>query len=456
MRVAGTPDRATPATPHFGVSGSAGGTVGGAPPKVTFGPPQAGRLVYREQCFGKDRSAPVENARRARYRRRSESSKWLIEDVVEDNRYLDPETGELVDSDWVRPPRPARCSWRLGEVVPVHAEGGKAHFSGTERCGSIWACPVCASVVRSTRASEITRAVERHHEEGGSILFVTLTIRHKVNDPLHQSLDAVLGSWRKLLQGSAWVGGKRQQGMRERYGVIGYIRSTEITHGANGWHPHIHALIFTDDALSDGEVSAFGGELHERWARFVEDATGRRPTREHGIDVQRVDSDGQVLGQYLAKMQDEGKSKTTRWGAAAELARTDVKRGRADNYVPFQLLDVEDIDLETAKGRKEYGRRRRLWAEYVEKTRGRRAITWSRGLKDLYDVVEKTDEEILEETDTAPMRWLAEGDGYDRVRRSDATLLAVVLEAAEREDWGTVSRILPGKPAPPGKARPPE
>ena len=253
-------------------------------------------------------------------------------------------------------------------------------------------------------------------------------------------MDAVLGSWRTLLQGSAWVGSKSAQGARDRYRVSGYIRSTEVTYGSNGWHPHVHALFFTDDKLSDTEVASFGDELHTRWARFVHKSTGKLPTREHGTDVQRVDEDGQVLGKYLAKVQEEGKHKTEKWDASAELARTDVKRSRSDNFVPFELLDPDHpIPLP---------QRRRLWVEYYEGTKGRRAITWSRGLKTRYDVGEMSDEELIEETEAAPVKWVADGQAYDSLRRSDPELLAVVLEAACLGNWGVVKMLLPGMPPP--------
>lgn len=384
-------------------------------------------------------------ARRGRYERRSQSSRWLIADAMaeagveelSEAEVVDESTGEVLPRRWVRPPRPARCSWRIGENVNVHADAGRAHFSGTERCGSIWACPVCAAVIRAERAREIMAAVDAHHAQGGSALFVTLTIKHKRQDALKQSLDAVLGGWRKLLQGRAWVGGRNKSGLRDRYGIQGYIRSTEVTYGDNGWHPHIHAIILTENELTDAQAQTFGDEIHGRWSDAAEKITGRRPDRAHGIDVQKIDPEGQVIGQYLSKVQDEGK----KWGVGAELARTDVKTGRGgQSRVPHEFLDDDDENFPAA-------RRRRLWAEYVRDTKGRRAITWSKGLKDRYDIQEREDDDILEETESATVRWVAYGKGYDRLRRSrDKYLLPMVLEAAEREDWETVGTLLPGYP----------
>ena len=124
-------------------------------------------LVHRGQSFPTGHRLEVEGLRRSRFARRSQSSKWLIADAVDssaieelgDGLFADSATGELLDSDWVRPPRPARCGWRIGENVSVHSDGQLAHFSGTERCSSVWACPSCSAVIRAERAREISQAV---------------------------------------------------------------------------------------------------------------------------------------------------------------------------------------------------------------------------------------------------------------------------------------------------------
>lgn len=398
------------------------------------GPPEAAPLVYRKQSRGTD----SDDLRRTRFVRRAQSASWVIDSVSEALEVVNEETGEI-SMDWPRVPRLAKCSWRRNSDVPVHAADGKAHYSGLERCSSIWACPVCAAVVRAERAREIEKAVTAHQAAGGSALFVTLTIRHSGEDSLAQSLDAVLTSWQKILGSRAWRGGKRQIGLKEKYGVTGYIRSTEITHGDNGWHPHIHSIILVDRDLSTAELTTLGDDIHDQWASRIEKATGKTPTREHGIDVQKVDTKGKVLAKYLSKVQDEGKPKTEAWSVSAELARSDVKNARAfGSRVPFELLDSDDPMPRN--------RRYALWLEYVAATKGRRAITWSRGLKASFEIDDKTDEEIIEETESAPARWLAEGEGYDSLRRRDPKGLAVVLEFAEVERWDDVADLLPGRP----------
>lgn len=414
--------------PQRRASGSAGCGAAGADAQ------QAGPRAERLGTSRTEFPPLVDEARLVRYSRRSVSSTWLIGAAREAEGL--PASAADDDSDaWVRPVRPARCGWRRGEVSVHGGDGTRAHYSGSERCGSIWACPVCAAVIRAQRAAEIMQAVTAHQEQGGGAVFLTLTLRHRREDPLALTLDAVLSCWRKLLAGRAW--GRT----RTTYGIEGYIRSIEVTHGlVNGWHPHAHVLLLTKKPLSRTALDALGDDVHDRWARYVEKATGRRPTRLRGVDVQAVDGNGEVLARYLAKVQEDGSGATgSRWDVGAELSRGDVKTGGNGHHTPMELTDLRShlpgySDAE----------RVRLWVEFVTATKGRRAITWSRGLKARYSVAEVTDEEVLDETVASPPAWVADGPTYDRLRGRRAGLLAVALDHAEAGDWATVGDLLGG------------
>lgn len=426
----------------------------------------------RDEALGeKHRRDLQRQARRLRYTRRAQSAKWLIDAALSDMQdgvVVDQETGEVSEQrPFVRPPRPGRCSWRVATTVGVHASAGHGHYSGTSRCASVWACPVCAAVIRAERAREITEVVEAHQAAGGTVLMVTLTLRHDRHQGLESTLDTVLTGWQKFLQGRFWAGESfrdyeqraerhavrsigyaldpdryrckprplkpRYQGFKERFGVQGFVRSVEVTHGRSGWHPHVHGLLLLRENPTAEQLHELEDDLFGRWSKHATATTGKTPTRENGIDVQRVDDDGKVLAQYIGKVQDEGK----RWGAGAEMARADVKRGNSGSRVPFELLDDETMPLP---------QRRRLWAEFVRATKGRRAITWSRGLRERFGINEREDEEIIEDAHSDTLRWEAFGDGYDKLRRRDPLMLAVVLEAAERESWDVVAQYLPGHP----------
>lgn len=354
----------------------------------------------------------ADSLRRERWRRRDVSSTFL--------RPL----AQPTDAGIPRQVRPARCSWTLGQAVGIMHDGDRpAGYTGLERCGSIWACPHCGAVIRAGRAQEIQHAVEAHQAGGGELLFFTGTLRHHHGDDLAVTLDAVLEAWRKLTGNRPWKRWKKD------LGISGFIRSIEVTYGEHGWHPHAHVMLFLDEENSPEQLAEFRTWLFEAWANAVEKSGGKRPTPQ-GLDLQKVDKKGKVLARYLSKVQDEKK-----WQAGAEMARADVKSGRGHSLTPFQLLD-EETPIDPA-------RRACLWREYYQATKGRRAITWSRGLKDRYGIGEQDDEEILDDAESTKLVWRTSARVFRIARKRGAVVLAIALELAEAEQWDELEKILP-------------
>lgn len=257
-------------------------------------------------------------------------------------------------------------SWRC--LLPLHdqgelpesinvaiANGGQSHASALIRCGSVWACPVCAPKVRSERAKDIAAAVEAWLGLGNQVWMVTATVPHSRGESLATVLDRVQGVW-----SDTWSGRAAKQ-LREDLGIVGQIRAMEITTGSNGWHPHIHGLVFTK-ALKFDPVTIIK-RIQSRW-----EALGMGSQWQVGVscDVRQIESHG--IGQYLGKIEYQ-------WGAGQELARQDLKhRG---GLSPAGLLELASCGESIPFAR---------WIEYERTVAGidgkrRQAIVWSRGLR---------------------------------------------------------------------------
>lgn len=236
-----------------------------------------------------------------------------------------------------------------------------AHVSGIRRCGSSWACALCAPVIRQRRAGEIDQGLGGHLERGGGALLVSLTMRHGRRDDLSERLGVVAESLNLLLKGSAW------DRRRRRLGYLGAIKAVEITWGeANGWHPHAHIALVFGRPVIEAERLDLEAWLYGRWAAICEERGFGIPTRRHGIDVRQISTAGD-LATYLVKTEGG-------WGAGFELARPDLKRDRSgERLVPTQFLDRL---VET--GEKRWAT---LWREYERATFGRASIMWSPGLR---------------------------------------------------------------------------
>lgn len=260
---------------------------------------------------------------------------------------------------------------------------------------------MCSAVIRHGRALEIQEAADRWASVGNSVVMLTLTQQHTAEDALEDTLDRVLLGWGDLQRHRAW------KALKRRLGVAGYVRAVEVTWGwRNGWHPHGHVLLFVEGTLTEGEVQALEGEAFDQWQSVVMKRGGRPLDPRHGVRVSRGGA-----AEYVAKLQEHDA------GTGLEMARLDLKRGRGSSVMPFEFLDSPT--------------HRARWVEYVEQTHGRRAITWSRGLRTLLGLdAEQTDDEIICDTETADLVALLDAATYDGIKR-DPLRLARVLENVE-------------------------
>lgn len=360
--------------------------------------------------------------RSERFERRRVSSKLVIA--------ADRASVDAGASQWVRPRRVARCSWRLGEQVGLHHGPSGAHFSGTERCGSVWSCPVCSAVIRAERAREIEDAVVPWLADGHGALFVTGTVRHHLGDLLDVGLNAVLEGWTRVIRGNPW------KKWAQRIGLVGYIRSAEITYSRrNGWHPHVHGLLLLEAPISDTMAAAFTAWVSDRWRTMVTKLGAREPNDDYGFTVLAVRGDGRVLSSYLAKLQEQ----KPQGKLGAELARGDLKSGRTGSRMPFELLDTAfDCPDDAA-----------LWLDYLDATEGRRCISWSRGLRELLSAEdERTDEQIIEDSENGEMVGVLDGETYDELRRARRLpdLLDQLEAAASGDDSGDLLHLVQAPP----------
>lgn len=331
-----------------------------------------------------------------------------------------------------------------GAVVRISETdaGRRAGLAGLQSCGSVWACPVCARRISAQRSVEVRRVLEAVAGTGGSAFLVTLTMRHHAGQRLSSLWEALSAAWGAVTSGRAW------SAEQERFGLLGWVRTVEATHGDAGWHLHVHALVVFDGPVSLDMAGELGGRMFTRWAR----ALGRRGLTavqdRGGLDVREVQMTADSIervAEYLSKITHEITSPST-------------KQGRDGNRSPFAILrDALDVGLADDC---------ELWVEWEQGSHGRRQLTWSRGLRDWAGLhVERTDEEIVAQDMRGDDVLVIPSESWPRVRSEVAGLLDAVelggLDAAIRWmtsrglAWSAPSRApgvypLPGGPSSPG------
>ena len=260
-------------------------------------------------------------------------------------------------------------------------EHERAHFGQLVTCGSIWHCPVCAAKIAERRRLEVAAAVAAWRSRGGLVVLVTFTLAHNLGENLQTVLGRLKAARERSLSGRAAVH------FKVAHGVVGSIRALEITYGVNGWHPHLHVLMFLDPEInrSVADTDYFVRDIKATWSAAVE-KEGGYSTWVHGCDVQitsgepKADSDR--VSDYITKLGSQ-------WDETYELTKSNAKMGKRAGRSPMQLLsDANKGDDKAA----------RLWLQYACVMKGERFLYWSRRLRKMLGLnKERSEEELAEE-----------------------------------------------------------
>ncbi len=287
-----------------------------------------------------------------------------------------------------------RIRYGVSDVAVEHHPKGYAFATGLQTCGSVWSCPICSYKIRIKRAAEIALAIARHRANGGSVLLLTLTTQHSFDESLDDVWSSVQDTWAYITSHGSY------RKLRDRLG-IGFVRTIEVMHGRNGWHPHLHVLLFVDSPVdpfdTPEDYNDIARTFHDLWVRRMDTKHCRDVRSSVGVDLRPVKDDGaDGVGMYCTK-------------AGFEVALADGKQGRTrTSRHPFAIAhdaaetgDVADI---------------KLYREWIRGSHDRRMWSWSQGLRQKLRLgVERSDEELAAEAEESseqicsisPLLWKA-------------------------------------------------
>ncbi len=311
--------------------------------------------------------------------------------------------------------RVATCGQRaLASAVNVNHGPQGGHYAGLETCSSVWLCPVCAAKISEQRRRDVKTAIDRHIETGGTVYMAAFTMPHHRFQAAALLKAAVAGTFRALIAGRLWRRAKQE------VGLVGFIRALEITHGENGWHPHIHVLFFLPAHVNHDRLAAFSRFLFARWRGII----ARKGFGDCNPNIWQFElaRSSEAAGDYVAK-----------WGADREITSGHTKSAKGGGRSPWQLLEAA-------------GRRDPVavmaFREYAAAFKGARQLTWSRGLKALCGVVEVSDDEAVKAAEEASFT-VAQITARQFMEMCKRHLDLALLQAVEADPSpGTVQRFL--------------
>lgn len=359
-----------------------------------------------------------------------------------DRRQHRYELRDLLADDVSSLPRVRQCGMPVGAAdvairIGADATGRPvAHYSGLETCGSPWACPVCGSKIRAYRGQEIEVGARHALTHGYTVMLVTLTVRHGVGDLLADvTADSATGRRPTVVRRGtmslltdgfrALLSGRVAQAERATLDLAGHIRSVEITHGAHGWHPHLHLLLFSRGVVTSGQAERLRQAWQTRWDRWLTRQGWPATEDRLGVRIDRLRSPAGA--DDPGRLAEVAAGYVTKW--AAEVTRGDLKTGTG--RTPLDILAAYGTGGDAAQ--------LALWHEYERATRGRSAIRWSPGLRAelLGDETTLTDDEIAAEDAAGDVLAVVDAGAYRRARWIPGAT-ARLLSAAERGGYREV------------------
>ena len=178
--------------------------------------------------------------------------------------------------------------------VVVNSDGSttRARYRNLMLCGSVWSCPFCAAKIAEERRRRLSAALDNAYADGYGVYMPTFTFAHRYGDDLASLKTSMVKAFAKFRTGRAW------KELEARFGILAYVRDTEVTYGLNGFHPHMHALFITSSPLGVVDRAALDDLFKLRWLAVLE-SVGLSASYEKGLVISDSHAD---ISDYLAKV----------------------------------------------------------------------------------------------------------------------------------------------------------
>lgn len=156
--------------------------------------------------------------------------------------------------------------------------GGRWHrrLVSTRLC-RVRTCPICRWRRSMKLQADTLNTVRRLTEDHLRPVLLTVTVKNPPLNELRDSLKTITTAWSKLTRRVSWRG------------VVGWVRSIEVTPGTipGHAHPHLHALLLVDETWTPEQMEK------TFWSAEWRDVAGLN--YEPQVDIRPITSDGGVI-----------------------------------------------------------------------------------------------------------------------------------------------------------------
>ena len=194
------------------------------------------------------------------------------------------------------------------------------------------------------------------------------------------------------------------------HGYFGRINSLEVQYSlSNGFHPHLHILIFSRK-LHELRVDS----LKQHWLASLACA-GLSGLSDYALDLIEARS----VDQYLTKI-------------SSEMSLGHWKDGRdTGHYSPFQVLQLASEKHDWASS---------VWCEFYRCMKGVHSLYWSKGLKKYFGISDKSDKDISDGGDLNDLDLFCAFPGY-QYRQLSTQFRSLLIAYAAADDFSSVREL---------------
>jgi len=161
-------------------------------------------------------------------------------------------------------------------------------MKGVRQCKSL-VCRRCHAQRQADLRRRLADALLAGQNAGAGMYFITTTVPHLTDISLSETMKLLKQIWKSACRGPHY------KSLSNEHGLWGMVPVPELTYGANGWHFHVHIILFASD-LSN---AAFCAEMIKERYLMRLTKIGLLPS-DRTVDLRPVD-DPIGLADYLSK-----------------------------------------------------------------------------------------------------------------------------------------------------------
>jgi hypothetical protein len=335
--------------------------------------------------------------------------RWKIQDVfrrIANDSFFNP---DLKNLDFKHLPRISHCLRTPigGDVHLMLSPGRQAgHYQKLQTCGSAYGCPLCAAKITQYRADEINFAAEKWMSTPGHcMLMITFTLPHYG----HQRFKEIRENFMKVRR--RFKNHKIEKCseitpfflLRNEFNFDHDITAMDFTFSmSNGWHVHSHDLYFCSQTLDDSQIQKLNSQIIDAWVSSCDKCgiqiseKSLRYMFQHSVKVQLAKTPADYIAKFGSEVYERNREMFQgSWGAAEELSKSHLKTGKSNSLTPWDLARIILLCEGDFNVYRYFGR---ILNDYVEGMRRKQMIFWSKGSKQFFGLLEKSDDEIVKET----------------------------------------------------------